>query len=96
MVQLEQVLKDVRMGVQDMMERTVINGDTDFHYEQRFGTAYVDIDFCETCSCGYVTGNITVHVSHEDGRKCSPLLEKAIRSVLPKWFDVKDEILQSA
>lgn len=96
MKKLEQILKEVCAGVQEQMELTAINGDTGFHYEHQYGTAYVDIDFCETCCGRYLSDDIEVHVSHEDGTKTSPLLEKAISSVLPKWFDVKDKVLQSA
>ena len=96
MTRIETILDEVRKGVQSKMEDTILGGDNRFHYEKEFGTAYIDIDFHEVYCGAFMIDDWDVHVSHEDAHKESPMLEAALRAVMPDWFKVKEELLPSA
>ena len=91
---IEKILKEVQAGVQSKMEDTILDGDNRFHYEKEYGEAYIDIEFHEVYCGAYVIDDWDVHVSHPDATKESPLLEQALRAVMPDWFKVKDEMLR--
>lgn len=96
MARIENILNEVRTGVQVMMEETILGGDNRFHYEKEYGTAYVDIEFHEVYCGAFMIDDWDVHVSHEDARKESPMLEAALRAVMPDWFKVKEALEPSA
>ena len=96
MTRIENILNEVRKGVQSMMEDTILGGDNRFHYEKEYGDAYIDIDFHEVYCGAFLLDDWDIHVSHEDTRKESPLLEHALRSVMPDWFQLKEEMMQAA
>ena len=96
MTRIENILNEVRKGVQEKMEETIIGGDNRFHFEKEYGKAYIDIDFHEVYCGAFLIDDFDIHVSHEDGRKESPLLEAALRAVMPDWFKVKEDLLQAA
>ena len=96
MTRIENILNEVRKGVQEKMEETIIGGDNRFHYEKEYGTAYIDIDFHEVYCGAFLIDDFDIHVSHEDGCKESPLLEAALRAVMPDWFKIKEDLLQAA
>ena len=96
MTRIENILNDVRTGVLSKMEDTILGGDNRFHYEKEYGEAYIDIDFHEVYCGAFLLDDWDVHVSHEDATKESPLLEKALRAVMPDWFKVKEDFMQTA
>ena len=96
MKKLEKILKDVRKDIQARMEDTAYHGGKHFVYEKVIGTAYIDIDFWETCNFPWLHADFDIMVSHEDSHKRSPLLEKAIRAVMPDWFEIKEKMKQIA
>lgn len=96
MTRTERILDEVKAGVLAKMEDTILGGDNRFHYEQEFGTAWVDIDFHEVYCGAFMIDDWDVHVAHEDGHKESPMLEQALRAVMPDWFKVKEELVPSA
>ena len=93
---IENILNEVRTGVQAKMEDTILGGDNRFHYEKEYGEAYIDIDFHEVYCGAFLIDDWDVHVSHEDAHKESPMLEAALRAVMPDWFKVKEELMPSA
>ena len=93
---IENILSEVRTGVQEMMEQTIIGGDNRFHYEKEYGTAYIDIDFHEVYCGAFMIDDFDIHVSHEDACKESPMLESALRAVMPDWFKIKEELMPTA
>ena len=95
MANLEQILKDLHYGVLSKMEDTILAGGTSFHYETEYGCAFVDIDFHEVCNFPWLSADWDVTVSHEDGHKRSPLLEKAIEAVMPDWFETKEKVREA-
>ena len=96
MKKIEKILTEVIQGVRSMMEDTILGGDNRFHYEKEYGEAYIDIEFHEVYCGAFLIDDWDVHVSHEDSHKESPMLEAALRAVMPDWFKVKEELLQSA
>ena len=96
MKKLEKILTDVRKDVVARMEETIIMGGTHFIYEKNYGEAYIDIEFRETCNFPWLQQEFDVTVSHEDCHKRSPLLEQAIKAVMPNWFDIKEKMRQTA
>ena len=96
MTRIENILSEVQAGVLSKMEDTILGGDNRFHWEKEFGTAYVDIDFHEVYCGAFTIDDWDVHVSHEDATKESPLLEAALRAILPDWFETKERMRQIA
>ena len=96
MTRIENILNEIRTGVLSEMEETLLDGDNRFHYEKEYGDAYVDIEFREIFTGAFLLEDWDIHVSHEDARKESPLLEKALRAVMPSWFKVKERMQQVA
>lgn len=96
MTRIESILNDVRTGVLSKMEDTILGGDNRFHYEKEYGEAYIDIEFHEVYCGAFLLDDWDVHVSHEDATKESPLLEAALRAVMPDWFKVKEDLMQIA
>lgn len=96
MKKLEKILTDVRKDVVARMEETIIMGGTHFIYEKNYGDAYIGIDFWETCNFPWLQAEFDVEVSHVDAHKRSPLLEQAIRAVMPDWFEIKERMRQIA
>lgn len=96
MTRIESILNDVRTGVLSKMEDTILGGDNRFHYEKEYGEAYIDIEFHEVFTGAFLLEDWDIHVSHEDATKESPLLEKALRAVMPDWFKVKEDLMQIA
>lgn len=93
---IENILSEVRTGVQKQMEDAILWGDNRFHYEKEYGTAYIDIEFHEVRCSSFLIDDFDIHVSHEDVHKESPMLEAALRSVMPDWFKIKEDMRQSA
>ena len=96
MTRIENILNEVRTGVLSEMEETILDGDNRFHYEKEYGDAYVDIEFREVIAGAYLLDDWDIHVSHEDARKESPVLEQALRAVMPDWFKTKERMEQTA
>lgn len=96
MNKLEKILSDVRRDIQTKMEETAYTGGTHFVYEKQFGDAYIGIDFWETCNFPWLHAEFEVEVSHEDCHKRSPLLEQAVKAVMPDWFEIKERMKQIA
>ena len=93
---INNILKEVQAGVRQKMEETILGGDNRFHYEKEYGDAYVDIEFHEVYCGAFMIDDWDVHVSHEDAAKESPLLEQALRAVMPDWFKMKEDMKQIA
>lgn len=96
MTKIESILNEVRLGVQAKMEDTILGGDNRFHYEREYGDAYIDIEFHEVWTGAWYLDDWDIHVSHVDATKESPLLEKALRAVMPDWFKIKEELMPRA
>ena len=96
MTRIESILNEVRTGVQAEMETTIMDGDNRFHYEKEYGDAYVDIEFREIFTGAFFLEDWDIHVCHEYSRKESPLLEKALKAVMPNWFETKERMQQTA
>lgn len=92
MKKLEKILKDVRKDVMKVMEDTILSGGKHFTFERNYGDAFIDIDFWETCNFPWLHAEWDITVSHEDCHKRSPLLEEAIKAVMPDWFKLKEVI----
>lgn len=84
MKRTENIIAMVVDGVRNQLEREIQAGAREVHYEQAFGTAYVDVR--------YTPYSVTVIVSHIDTKHRSPMLEKEIVNVLPDWNEVYDTI----
>jgi hypothetical protein len=84
MKRTENIIEMVADGVRNQLERQIAAGAKDVHYEQLFGTAYVDVY--------YTPYAVTVVVSHIDTKHRSPMLESEIVNVLPDWNEVADTI----
>lgn len=92
----EAILNEVRMGVLGMMEDTILGGGNSFHYEQQVGTAWIDVEFHEVRIGGFLEGDYDITVSHEDGHRNSPTLERELISVMPDWFKTKEALMPTA
>lgn len=92
MKKLEEIRNQVAAGVRKEMERCILSGVRQLHYEQAFGTAYVDVDIYAHKYPIYTVG-VEVHVNHIDTQHHSPRLEKSIEAALPSWYTVRDEIM---
>lgn len=79
-----------------MAVMAILDRDRSFHYEKEYGTAWVDVEFREVYCSAFVIDEWDVYVCHEDSRKESPLLTQALRSVMPDWFKLKEELQQVA
>lgn len=91
---LQTILNDVSNGVFGKMVSAHQWGDDRMTYEQEVGDAWIDVEVREVrLRNGMLILDIDVAVSHEDTRHHSPLLENAIREVLPDWWKVKEEVL---
>lgn len=96
MKKLEKILKEVRRDITERMEDIAYHGCKHFTYEKNFGDAFIDIDFWEVCNFPWLRAEFDINVSHEDSHKRSPLLEQAIRAVMPDWFEIKEKMKQIA
>ena len=98
MKKLEKILREVRRDVMKVMEETILSGGKHFTFEKQYGDAYIDIDFWETCNFPWLHAEWDIAVSHEDIHKRSPILEDAIKAVMPDWFKLKEllEMQQTA
>lgn len=89
----EVLLEDVRMGVLGKMESTILGGGDRFSFDRQYGGAMVEIYFREVRRGGFVEEDYEILVAHEGGHKESPMLEAAIREVMPDWFKLKEELV---
>ena len=93
---VESLLSNVRQGVQNKMEETILDGGTRFCYEKKVGTAWIVIDFQEVCSGAFLSAYFDIEVAHEDAHKRSTTLERALFAVMPDWFKTKEVLQPSA
>lgn len=94
MTTLENIITEVAAGVRMEMEDSILAGAYGMHFEKVYGDAYVDIDIFEEHRGGYIEVIEQVMVSHFDTCHRSPLLESAIKNVLPDWWEVKNSMME--
>lgn len=93
MNKLQNIINEVVAGVRTTMQDQILSGSYGMHYEHICGDAYIDIDIFEENRGGYYVVIEQVMVSHVDTAHRSPLLEQAIKAVLPDWYEMKEELM---
>ena len=84
-------LQQIAKEVEDKAIKTILGRGTSFYYEKVVGATIITIDFQEYFVGGWKYAEYDVCVGHEDGHKRSPLLENAIKAVMPDWFQLKEQ-----
>ena len=90
---MKKIIRNIVDSVREAMKDAIESGYDYMNYEKVCGDAAVYVDVKEVrLSNGTYIDDLDVCVYHADGSHQSPRLERAIRSAIPNWFDVKEEV----
>ena len=89
----QEIIKAVADGVREAMKDAIESGYDYINYEKVYGDAAVYVDVKEVrLRGGMYIDDVDVCVYHAESGHQSPRLEQAIRSAVPDWFEVKEEM----
>ena len=90
---MRKIIKNIVDSVREAMKDAIESGYDYMNFEKVCGDAAVYVDVREVrLSNGMYIDDLDVCVYHAEGSHQSPRLESAIRSAIPNWFDVKEEV----
>lgn len=90
---MKKIIKNIVDSVREAMKDAIESGYDYMNFEKVCGDAAVYVDVREVrLSNGMYIDDLDVCVYHAEGSHQSPRLESAIRSAIPNWFDVKEEV----
>lgn len=90
---MKKIIKNIVDSVHEAMKDAIESGYDYMNFEKVYGDAAVYVDVREVRLRGGVYIDDTdVCVYHAESCHQSPRLELAIRSAIPNWFDVKEEV----
>lgn len=90
---MKRIIRNIVDSVREAMKDAIESGYDYMNYEKVCGDAAVYVDVKEVrLSNGTYIDDLDVCVYHAEGSHQSPRLESAIRSAIPNWFDVKEEV----
>ena len=90
---MKRIIRNIVDSVREAMKDAIESGYDYMNYEKVCGDAAVYVDVREVrLSNGMYIDDLDVCVYHAEGSHQSPRLESAIRSAIPNWFDVKEEV----
>lgn len=93
MKKMQEIIKAVADGVLEAMKEAIRDGYDYMNYEKVYGDAAVYVDVREVrLRGGMYIDDMDVCVYHAESGHQSPRLEQAIRSAMPDWFKVKEEV----
>lgn len=90
---MKKIIKNIVDSVREAMKDAIESGYDYMNFEKVCGDAAVYVDVREVrLSNGMYIDDLDVCVYHAEGSHQSPRLESAIRSAIPNWFEVKEEV----
>ena len=90
---MKKIIRNIVDSVREAMRDAIESGYDYMNFEKVCGDAAVYVDVREVrLSNGMYIDDLDVCVYHAEGSHQSPRLESAIRSAIPNWFDVKEEV----
>ena len=90
---MKKIIKNIVDSVREAVKDAIESGYDYMNFEKVCGDAAVYVDVREVrLSNGMYIDDLDVCVYHAEGSHQSPRLEQAIRSAIPNWFDVKEEV----
>ena len=90
---MKKIIRNIVDSVREAMKDAIESGYDYMNFEKVYGDAAVYVDVREVrLSNGMYIDDLDVCVYHAEGSHQSPRLESAIRSAIPNWFDVKEEV----
>ena len=93
-----QLMKQIQESLTDAIREAILDGWDWLDHEQYFGDATLHVRIYEVRLAygSYITDE-DVWIEHKDRKHESPMLTKAIREIVPDWFNIKKELdMQSA
>lgn len=93
MKKVDSIILDIAIGVRKEMESAMMKGAYGMHFEKSYGNAYIDVDIFLERKNNYIFEVQDVMVSHVETLHKSPLLEQAVKRVLPSWFKMQNELM---
>ena len=89
----KQLMKEIQDSLKSEMREAILDGWDWMDFEQCFGDATVHVKLYEVrLAYGKYILDEDIWIEHLNRRHESPLLEKAVKEILPDWFQIKMEV----
>ena len=88
MKKFDKILKEVADGVREEMRSSIEGGFNWFSYEYDLSDCTINVE-CQRVQCinGTLVTDYDVWIDRDNEQHSSPIVIKAIRQVLPEWYD---------